>query len=77
MGLLEEEPPGPGRKEADDESGWILGAPRPEGWVSKSGSRFVSRWVGMMLKKKKIYRELTGAVEFKVLLEVGMAEVAL
>jgi hypothetical protein len=31
----------------------------------------------MMLKKKKIYRALTGAVEFKVLLEVGMAEVAL
>ena len=28
---------GPGRKEPLVESGWILGAPRPVGWVSKSG----------------------------------------
>jgi hypothetical protein len=32
---------GPGRKDAEDESGWILGAPRPEeGWLSKSGVGF-------------------------------------
>ncbi len=27
---------GPGRKDEVVESGWILGAPRPDGWVSKS-----------------------------------------
>lgn len=61
-----DEDEGPGRK--DWESGWILGAPRV-GWESKSVIVLVGRWDGTGFDGG----ECTGAVEFEVFLEVGVA----
>jgi hypothetical protein len=55
---------GPGRKE--DESGWILGAPRV-GWVSKSVVISMRRCGNGEVGWR------TGAVELEVFLEVGVA----